>query len=161
MPFTPFHLGPGLACKALLGERFSFMVFGGAQVLMDIEPLIGILRGDAILHGSSHTVAGALLIGAVAALTGKPVSLWCLRRFHNRAQRLGWRAACSGAFLGTFSHILFDGIMHADMRPWWPFAQSNDLLGMLALGPLHLLCLALGIIGIIGILIVKSGKGTS
>lgn len=36
MPFTPIHLGPGAACKAIGGRHFSFMVFGGAQVLMDI-----------------------------------------------------------------------------------------------------------------------------
>ena len=44
MPFTPIHLGPGLAFKAIGGRHFSLMVFGGAQVLMDLEPLIGILQ---------------------------------------------------------------------------------------------------------------------
>ena len=39
MPFTPIHLGPGAALKAIGGRHFSFMVFGGSQVLMDIEPL--------------------------------------------------------------------------------------------------------------------------
>ena len=31
-PFTPLHLGPGLALKALGGRHFSLMVFAGAQV---------------------------------------------------------------------------------------------------------------------------------
>ena len=53
MPFTPFHLGPGALFKAIGGNRFSFMVFGGSQVLMDVEPLVHILRGDAVLHGIS------------------------------------------------------------------------------------------------------------
>ena len=32
MPFTPVHLGPGLALKALGGRHFRLMVFAGAQV---------------------------------------------------------------------------------------------------------------------------------
>ena len=68
MPFRPFHLGPGAMFKAIGGRHFSFMVFGGAQVLIDIEPLIGILRHQSILHGYTHTIAGALVIGASGAV---------------------------------------------------------------------------------------------
>ena len=69
MPFTPFHLGPGALIKAVGGERFSFMIFGGSQVLMDVEPLVRMIRGDAVLHGMSHTIAGALVIGVVSAVS--------------------------------------------------------------------------------------------
>ena len=31
-PFTPLHLGPGLALRALGGHHFSLMVFAGAKV---------------------------------------------------------------------------------------------------------------------------------
>ena len=79
MPFTPIHLGPGLAFKAIGGRSFSFMVFGGAQVLMDIEPLVGILRGWPVLHGYTHTVLGALAIGTVAGIIGRPISDLALR----------------------------------------------------------------------------------
>ena len=54
MPFTPFHLGPGAVFKAIGGRHFSFMVFGGAQVLMDIEPLVGILRGSVVLRAGER-----------------------------------------------------------------------------------------------------------
>ena len=33
MPFTPFHLGPGAAFKAMGGKHFSFLVFGGGRSL--------------------------------------------------------------------------------------------------------------------------------
>lgn len=79
MPFTPFHLGPGAVFKAIGGRHFSFMVFGGAQVLMDIEPLVGLLRDRPVLHGYSHTLAGALVIGLIAALSGRPISEFVLR----------------------------------------------------------------------------------
>lgn len=55
MPFTPFHMGAGLALKAVAGRHFSVLTFGIAQVAMDIEPLVGMLRGAAVLHGPTHT----------------------------------------------------------------------------------------------------------
>ena len=148
MPFTPLHLGPALAFKALGRERFSFMVFGGAQVLMDIEPLIGILQGKAVLHGMTHTLAGALVIGLVAGLIGKPVSEGVLRLVRARDSAISWTASFVGALVGTFSHIVLDAVMHFDMNPWWPLAQGNALLTLISVEHLHLLCLGLGIGGL-------------
>ena len=142
MPFTPFHLGPGAAMKAVGGRHFSFMVFGGAQVLMDIEPLVRIIADSHILHGPSHSVPGALLVGAVAALTGKPVSEFVLRLLRIAHQPISWLASCMGAFLGTFSHVFLDAIMHGDTQPWWPFSGANPFLGLVSLRTLHLACLA-------------------
>lgn len=147
MPFTPFHLGPGAAFKAIGGRHFSFMVFGGAQVLMDIEPAVQIYRNAAVLHGYTHTVAGALVIGAVATVIGHPLSLFVLDRLPGRYRPLSWRAAVAGAFVGTFSHIGLDALMHADMRPLWPLSDANPLLGVVPLGTLHLGCVALGLVG--------------
>lgn len=153
MPFTPFHLGPGLACKALLGPRFSFMVFGGAQVLMDIEPLIGILRGWPVLHGPTHTLAGALLIGSIAGVIGRPVSAFVLDMLPVRHTLFSWRASFAGAYVGTFSHVLLDAVMHADMAPWWPIVGGNALLGSVALDRLHVACVGAGVLGALGVTI--------
>lgn len=145
MPFTPFHLGPGALFKAVGGRHFSFMVFGGAQVLMDIEPLIGLIQNKPILHGYTHTLGGALVIGLAAALTGRPISAFVLRLLSIPHSPLTWHAAFAGAFIGTYSHVALDAIMHADMSPWWPLASGNALLGAVPLGLLHLLCLGIGV----------------
>lgn len=147
MPFTPFHLGPGALFKALGWQHFSFMVFGGSQVLMDIEPLIGILQGKAVLHGYTHTLLGALIIGAIAGIIGKPISAFVLRLLSIPHHPFTWTASFAGAFVGTFSHLGLDALMHADMNPWWPFVAGNPLLGSVSLGWLHLGCLAAGMIG--------------
>lgn len=147
MPFTPIHLGAGAAFKAIGDRHFSFMVFGGAQVMMDIEPLIGIIRDSDVLHGPSHTLPGALIIGAVAGLIGRPISLAVLRLLGFADARISWTASFAGALLGTGSHILLDAVMHADMRPWWPLSTHNALLGALPIDHLHLLCLGLGVVG--------------
>lgn len=159
MPFTPFHLGIGAAAKAAFGGRFSFMVFGGAQVLMDLEPGIKLLAGATPLHGPSHTLLGALGVGALAALTGKPIAEFVLRFLRFPGYEISWSASVIAAFLGTFSHVALDAIMHADMHPWAPIGSGNELLGMLSMGALHGACLGAGIIGAIGVwLRYRAGK---
>jgi membrane-bound metal-dependent hydrolase YbcI (DUF457 family) len=151
LPFSPFHLGPGAAFKVLLGERMSFVVFGGAQVLMDIEPLVHLVRRDPILHGVTHTLAGALAIGAAATLTGKPIGSWFLARLSFARPEISWAQAACGAFVGTLSHLPLDALMHSDMRPWWPLSDENALLHAVPLGTLHLACIALGALGALGV----------
>lgn len=147
MPFTPFHLGPGALFKAIGGHRFSFMVFGGSQVMMDIEPLVGILRGSVVLHGYSHTLGGALAIGSVAGLIGRPISAFVLRLLKIPHYPFTWGASFAGAYAGTFSHVLLDALMHPDMAPWWPLAGGNPLLGAIDTDWLHLGCAACAVLG--------------
>jgi len=160
MPFTPFHFGPGLAFKAIGGKRFSFLVFAGSQILMDIEPLIGILQHKPILHGYTHTLLGAFIIGTFAGIMGKAICPFLFRIMAIPHRPYTWLASLAGAYIGTFSHILLDAIMHADMSPWWPIAPGNQLLRVISVEQLHVACLIAGIIGIIGI-IVRSKFDTS
>lgn len=148
MPFTPIHLGAGLAVKAIGQRQFSFLIFAGSQVLMDIQPLLGIINGWAVLHGVTHTLGGALLIGTLAALMGKPISQWLLRYLKFGHWSIAWPVAFVSAYIGTFSHIALDAIMHADMNPWLPFKAGNSWLGIMTLEQLHLLCLGLGMFGL-------------
>jgi hypothetical protein len=147
VPFTPFHLGPGALFKAIGGRHFSFMVFGGTQVLMDLEPAWRIYREDPVLHGPTHTLAGALVIGALGMISGKPVSSFVLRWLKIAHYPLSWRAACAGAFVGSFSHVLLDATMHPDMRPFWPLSVANPLLGSVSMAALHLGCVFAAFLG--------------
>lgn len=148
MPFTPIHLGPGLLIKAIGGRHVSFMVFGGAQVLMDIEPLIGIVQDAPVLHGVTHTLPGALVIGSIAGIIGRPISMWALDLLGIRHRPFTWAASFAGAYLGTLSHVLLDAIMHFDMAPLWPLAHGNPLRGWISIDQLHAACAVAGIAGI-------------
>jgi hypothetical protein len=159
VPFTPFHMGPGCAVKAVLGRRFSLTVFGFAQVATDLEPLVRMMRGELHVHGWSHTYLCATLIGAASLLIGRPVCQWLLRFWPTGrgapfldwlrgSGHITWTAAATGAFIGTSSHILIDSIMHADMQPFAPFAEGNRLLWVVTPEGLHLLCAASGAIGL-------------
>ena len=149
MPFTPFHMGPGLLVKALLQGSFSLMVFGWAQIIMDIQPLVVLLTGEGHLHGFSHTYIGATLIGIGSALTGKYVAEFGLR-FIGQARYLpiSWPVAITSAFIGSFSHVLLDSVMHADVEPFSPFMLNNPFLGFLSVEALHKLCLYSGLLGV-------------
>lgn len=165
MPFTPFHMGPGAAIKAVTGGRFSLTVFGFAQVSIDIEPLIRMLRGDSVIHGVTHTYIGALLIGMFSLFVGKIVCQWLLRLWNTIVNfkylkwlqinaNISWLAASTGAFVGTFSHVLLDSIMHSDIQPFLPFSASNGLLGIMSAGWLYLFCAVLGVFGLMVIVVV-------
>jgi hypothetical protein len=165
MPFTPFHMGPGAAIKAVSGKHFSLSVFAFSQVVMNLEPLIRILRKDSILHGMSHTYIGAILIGVFSVMVGKPFCAFLLRswnffvslkylRWLSTSANIPWTAATLGAFIGTFSHVLLDSMMHKDMQPFAPFSIANELLDYLPVGLLYLLCVFLGVFGVFTILLV-------
>ena len=123
------------------------MVFGGAQVLMDIEPLVGILRGSFVLHGCSHTLAGALAIGTLAGIIGRPMSARVLALLRIAHHPFTWTASFLGAYAGTFSHVLLDALMHPDMHPWWPLATGNGLLAAIPVGWLHVGCVVAAFVG--------------
>ena len=158
MPFTPFHMGPGMALKSVAGNRFSLVTFGVAQVAIDIEPGIGLLRGSDVLHGWTHTYLGAAAIGAVVLLCrplcNRILHLWNAELLHHRLNGLvspepiGWVPAAAGAFVGTFSHVALDSLMHFDIRPFAPFSDANALLGLVSVQALHLSCVAAGVAGL-------------
>jgi membrane-bound metal-dependent hydrolase YbcI (DUF457 family) len=151
MPFTPIHMGPGLFIKALLQGSFSLMVFGWAQIVMDIQPLIVMITGVGHLHGFSHTYMGASLLALFSALTGKYLSEFGLYLFgisnHQKKIKIRWRVCFASAFIGTFSHVLLDSFMHYDVQPFYPFTLNNDFVTIMSIEQLHSLCLYLGIIG--------------
>lgn len=159
MPFTPLHMGPGLALKAAGRQHFSVLVFGIAQVAMDIEPLVGILSDSAVLHGWSHSYLGATAIGLLVLLIAPPLCRPLLRRWNRELregglewlcspEKIGWGAAASGAFGGTYSHVFLDSFMHADMAPFFPWSAANGLLGYFSIDALHFFCVAAGLFGI-------------
>jgi hypothetical protein len=169
MPFTPFHLGPAAALKVMMPTSFSFMVFGFTQVLMDIEPLYYMNQGMWPIHRVFHTYVGATGVAIVATLTGKSVCTGALRLWNwglDASQRdwlevepkISWVAALTGVFVGAYSHVLLDSIMHGDVRPLAPFSDGNELLGVISLAQLHWLCVGVGIVGGALLLLTRQRK---
>jgi len=143
-------MGPGVLLKAVFHGTFSLLVFGWAQIVMDLQPLFALLSGAGRLHGFSHTYLGATLLAALAALTGKYLAEFALRmRDIPRCRRIviAWRVTLLSAFIGTYSHVALDSIMHADMTPYFPFSDRNHLLRTLSVDTLQRVCIYTGIVG--------------
>lgn len=165
MPFTSLHMGPGLAIKALFGRRFSVMAFGVAQVAMDIEPLVGMVRGADVLHGPTHTYLTALVIAAIVAVISPVICRPILRQWNRELSfyRVNWLieresfspiSVVAGAFAGTVSHVILDSVMHSDITPFSPWSATNGLYGYVSIAGLHQFCIFAGVFGVIGWLLM-------
>ncbi len=113
MPFTPFHLGVGIAAKAVAPRLISFQVFALTQVAMDIEPGLRMAQGNEVLHGWTHTLVGAVPVAVASAmvwkmLEGRRIWRWT---FEPIDASMLWTTA----FVGTWSHVLLDALIHRDM----------------------------------------------
>jgi membrane-bound metal-dependent hydrolase YbcI (DUF457 family) len=166
MPFTSFHMGVALIVKPAAQKHLSLITFGIAQIAMDIEPLIGMMRQSDILHGPTHTIIGAVVIGFLVTLISPSICRPILHRYNQEVTtyKLDWLsettaptrlAIWSGAFGGTLTHILLDSFMHDDIRPLAPFSDTNPLLHVISHDGVYQLCVALGVVGCMGWLLTK------
>ena len=148
MPITPFHFGPGAALHSAAPRYVSFLSFCAANVLIDVEPLYYMLTGQFRLHRFFHTYIGATLVAIATVLLFVGARRVPLLPNIFQWRQLNTRAIALGAFLGTYSHIVFDSVMHADIRPLAPFSDANALLGLVSLRALHLFCVIAGALGV-------------
>ena len=154
-------MGPGLTIKALAGRRFSIIAFGIAQIAMDIEPLVGLIRGSQVLHGPTHNYLAALAITVVVAFLSPTIGRPILRRWNHELSfyRLAWLVetdsfapvpVLAGASAGTLSHVILDSIMHFDVSPHAPWSSANILLGLISTDTLNQFCVLAGLLGVVG-----------
>lgn len=144
-------MGPGILIKSLLQGSFSLMVFGWTQIVMDIQPLIVLISGEGHLHGFTHTYIGAIFIAIFSGLTGKYLSEFGLKILkvseNDNPISIMWWVVFLSAFIGSFSHVLLDSIMHSDVEPFFPFTLDNQFLEMISVSMLHKVCLYSGLVG--------------
>jgi len=169
MPFTPLHMGPALFIKPFTGPRFSLMAYGLAQIAMDIEPLIQMIRADERHHRFTHNFLAALAIGVLVAVLMRQPSEKLLRLYSRLLAhfRLGWlgegtsisfRTMLMSALVGTLGHVMLDGLIHGDMQPFAPFMAGNPLLlqnGAAGWVAVHLFCKATGLVGAAGYVFLR------
>lgn len=153
MPITPFHFGPGAALQVVAPQYVSFIAFGAVNVVIDIESLYNMLNDRYPIHAFLHTYVGATVAIAITIamflLALKVARAWRLPNPFNW-QSLSLVQIVVGAVLGGYSHVVLDSVMHADIRPLLPFSSSNELLGYVPIGMLHLFCAGMAVVGLVG-----------
>ncbi len=166
MPITPLHLGPGMLLKSILHGLFSLIVFAWAQFLMDIQPILVVVTGKGQLHGFSHTYIGATLIAVFSALSGKYVYQKIMgfiendfsdyqKKLFDVPRKLTTGVCIVSAFIGAYSHVLLDSIMHADVEPFFPLYLENDLHLLISIDKLMKLCFYSGAVGMLIFFVVR------
>lgn len=124
------------------------MVFGWSQIVIDLQPLMVMLSGKSELHGFSHTLFGATLIAILCGMTGKHLGEFGLRLVREpRHLPITWKVSYGSAFIGTYSHILIDSIMHSDVFPFYPFGSQSPLNAIISVDALHIACLTAAVLG--------------
>ncbi len=155
MPVTPFHLGPGVFFGTICFRFFNFFAFLLGSVVIDLEPLfIIIFNLGPPYHRFFHTflggIVGALILSFFIFAFKKKLEGLCLKI--HLPQSFTFTRIFLGSLLGWWTHIIFDAFTHYDVFPLWPF-HFNPLLGLISALQDYILCLILGIVGVI--LIIK------
>ncbi len=149
MPFTPFHLGPGLFVGLFFVSYIDFPTFLVANVIVDIEPFLVLsLSLNYPLHGFFHSFLGGTLVAFLLAAVMSKVreSLSPLLSFFKLEQKSSFKTILLASLSGIYIHILLDSRMYMDTRPFFPL-DFNPLLSSSTLPglELYILCFWCGI----------------
>ncbi len=142
MPFTPFHIGPHACIAFPAAARLNGIVFIGANVIVDIEPLAVMLGHlDYPLHGYAHTLIVSAVLGGVWGMACYPLRSRISAMLHKVGLPApdGRLSYFFSGLSGTWLHVLFDAIIYGEMRPLFPLS-INPLYGLLSIDGLYLLC---------------------
>jgi membrane-bound metal-dependent hydrolase YbcI (DUF457 family) len=149
MPFTPFHLGPGL----LIGLIFFPFIYLPSillgSIIVDIEPLTFLILGLPVLHLFFHTFLGATILALMGALV-----IFLLRGIFERImtffllpQSASPLNITTAALMGAYSHIILDAFLYSEMQPFWPLL-GNPFLGLASSSTIYLFCILCFIVAI-------------
>lgn len=165
MPFTLYHLGPGILLGLPLRKIIHAPTFILANIILDIEPLLVlILNLHYPLHGYLHTFLAAIPVGIALGYTMhilekllQPLYKLLLLETENT---LNLKSFIIAGPLGTTLHILLDAPLYEDIKPFYP-STINPLYNPSLTLPIYDLCswmLTLGLIYYIGLIIKTTYK---
>jgi len=157
LPFTPFHLGPGLAFGLALRRRLHAPTFIIANLIVDVEPfIILLLKLRLPLHWVLHSLLGALSLGILLAFT-----MYSLRKYFTdffRVLRLEYSDLSLKNYVlagttGTLFHVILDYPLYSDIKPFYPLTY-NPLYNPNLTIQIYMFCSIMFILGLIEYMIL-------
>jgi len=151
VPLTPYHFGPGFFLGLVFFPFIDFTVVMIASVVPDLEPLAIIILGLPLpLHGFFHTYFGATIISLLLT-----ICIWPLRRYLTKIasifrlhQQSSFRHILPASLIGTYSHVLLDSFLYAEMNPLYPLL-GNPFLNLVWSISIYDFCVAFGLLGFV------------
>jgi len=158
MPFTSFHLGPGLLLGLVFFGYLDFPTFLIANVIVDVEPfLVLALNLNYPIHGFLHSFLCSTLLALLLAVTFQKVRarLTPFTEIFELEQKISLRSVLLASFSGAHLHVLLDSPLYSDIKPFYPldvnpFLSNNPYISF----GMYAVCV-LSFIGGIAIYIVK------
>ena len=149
MPFTPFHLGPGLALGMLLRNWINIPAILLASIIVDVRSVYCFFIGNCQLHGFFHTFLGATILGllVIALIWSFRTPLSKISKILKIEQDYSLQSIAAGALIGVWVHITLDAFLYPEMHPFWPIEGNAPLLGVLSNPAVYGLCMIGFLIG--------------
>ncbi|MBE0526931.1 hypothetical protein E4H12_01765 [Candidatus Thorarchaeota archaeon] len=156
MPFTPYHLGPGLLLGVVLFPFIDLSTVMVACVILDIEPIAVIMFNlPYAVHGFFHTYLAATIVSVLLS-----VVIWPLRGYLNKIvalfglhQESSFRHIFPASIIGTYSHVFLDSLLYPEMNPFYPLI-GNPFVEFFQFAFVYDACIFLGLLGF-GVYIVR------
>ncbi len=150
MPFTPYHFGPAVIIGILLFPFIDFTTIMIASVILDLEPLVIILFDFPMpLHAFFHTYLGATIFALSLSICIYPFRkhLNAMVSLFGLEQDSSFQHIIAASIIGTYSHVLLDSFLYAEMNPFYPIL-GNPFLGVMTGEVVYNLCFSLAFVGL-------------
>ena len=124
MPFTLFHLGPGLLISLIFLSFIDIPTFLIASVIIDVEPfLVLIFHLNYPLHGFFHSFLGGFIVAVLLSMVMSKIRRYFtpLLTFFKIEQSISFKKILFSSICAIFLHILLDSPIYLDIRPFFPF----------------------------------------
>lgn len=136
---------------AVAPRRVSLIAFCATNVLMDVETLYYLSRRQFPLHRFFHTFVGVSIV--ILVTIALAAALLRLARRVELPNPFDWQdltlqPVIVGSALGGYSHVVLDGVMHGEIRPFFPFSDDNPFYAAISLPALHWTCVIAGAAGL-------------
>ena len=151
MPFTPYHFGPAFLIGVLAFPALDIAALMISSVVLDLEPLAVLMFGlPGPLHGNLHTFLGATIVAVLIACV-----IWVIRTPLQKLLSLfalshepTFNGVLIASVIGTYSHVLLDSFLYAEMNPFFPLL-GNPLLGLIEEAAVYQFCVYCMIFGLV------------
>ena len=123
MPYTPFHLGPGLMFGLIFSSYFDIPTLIVASLAPDIESFIGIvLQLSYPWFGWFHSLPGSIV--AVIVVT---VAMYALSYTTLFKQKSSFQKILLSSIFGVYFHLLLDFPIHSLLDAGVPQVEVSAL----------------------------------
>ncbi|MHA1240988.1 MAG: hypothetical protein ACTSQU_09350 [Promethearchaeota archaeon] len=123
MPFTPFHLGPGLFISLIFLSFIDIPTFLIASVIIDVEPFVVLIfHLNYPLHGFFHSFLGGFIVAVLLSMIMTKIRRYFtpLLTFFKIEQAISFKKILFSSICAIFLHILLDSPIYLDIRPFFP-----------------------------------------